>query len=91
LRNAIRDEAVNIADQRMNELRSTPSTSVPAGTYDYPLLERKFRASSTSFAQHREVRPIGSDPNTKQITIAVAWTFSGQTYTHSVTTIVRGQ
>ncbi len=27
LRNAIRDEAVNVAEQRMNELRSTPTAS----------------------------------------------------------------
>jgi type IV pilus assembly protein PilV len=91
LRNAIRDEAVNLADQKMNELRNTASTDVTPGTYDYPPMERKFRASSVWFTPQRNVTQVGSDINTKQITMSIGWTFSGQTYTHSVTTIVRGQ
>ena len=91
LKNAIRDEAVNMAEQKMNELRSSPSASVPTGHFDYPPVDRTFRASTTTFNPSRDVKQVGSDVNTKQITMAVAWTFSGQTYTHSVTTIVRGQ
>ena len=91
LRNAIRDEAVNLADQKMNELRSTPTVSVPLGTQTETEIERHFRASSVRFRPTRTVTQVGSDINTKQITMAVAWTFSGQTYTHSVTTIVRGE
>ena len=49
LRTAIRDEAVNLADQKMNELRSTPTVSVPLGDLTEPSVLRKFRASSVSF------------------------------------------
>jgi type IV pilus assembly protein PilV len=92
LRNAIRDEAVSVAEQKMNELRSSPTgTDIPFGTFDYPPIERKFRASSVSFKSQRLVSHIGSDPNTRQINMAVSWLYSGQTYTHSVTTIVRVQ
>jgi type IV pilus assembly protein PilV len=89
LRNAVRDEAVNIADQKMNELRSTPTASIALGTLVDAAIPRKFRASTTSFTPTRTVTQVGSDPSTKQVTMAVTWVFSGQTYTHSVTTIMR--
>lgn len=91
LRNAIRDDAVNVAEQKMNELKSEPTASIPLGSFDYPPMERKFRASRVSFLPSRLVSPVGSDPNTKQVAMSVSWTYSGQTYTHSVTTIMRGQ
>lgn len=92
LRNAIRDEAVNLAEQRLNELRSSPTTTnIPFGTYDYPQIERKFRASSVWFSSQRLVNQVGSDSNTRQVNMAVSWVYSGNTYTHSVTTIMRTQ
>lgn len=91
LRNAIRDEAVNIAEQRMNELRSTATASIALGTQTETEIERSFRASSMRFRPTRSVQQVGSDPNTKQITMSISWTYSGQTYTHSVSTIRSGQ
>lgn len=94
LRNAIRDEAVNIADQRMNELRNTDFNSTDlalATNVSETVISRTFRAATVPFQPIRTITQIGSDANTRQITMAVEWIFSGQTYTHSVTTIVRGQ
>lgn len=91
MRNAIRDEAVNLADEKMNELRSTPTVSIPFGTQPEIDNARYFRASLVHLKSRQTVTQVGSDPYTKQVTMAVTWTFSGQTYTHSVTTIVRGQ
>lgn len=91
LRNTIRDEAVNIADQRMNELRSSPTASYPIGTQAEAVIERKFRAFTMRFSPTRKVTQIGADPSTRQITMSVSWIYSGMTFTHSVTTIVRQQ
>jgi len=91
LRNALRDEAVNVADQRMNELRSAPTASIPFGSQTETEIERKFRASTMRFKPTRTVTQIGADPSTRQITMAVSWVYSGRTYTHSVTTIMRQQ
>jgi hypothetical protein len=52
-------------------------------------INKKFRAAGVDFTQTGTVTQIGSDPNTKQITTSVSWIYSGKTYTHSVTTIMR--
>jgi type IV pilus assembly protein PilV len=91
LRNAIRDEAVNLAEQKINELRSTPTASIAFGTLVDTPVSRTFRATTMSFTPTRNVTQIGSDPSTKQVTMAISWVYSGKTYTHSVTTIMRQQ
>lgn len=99
LQNSVRDEAVNVADLRMNELRSAATgtffdggdlavVASPTITPEPPIL-RNIRAASVKYNPTRTVSSINAD--TKQITLSVSWLFSGQTYTHSVTTIVRRQ
>lgn len=94
LRNALRDEAVNIADQRMNELRNTDFNSPDlalVSNQTETIISRTFRAANVNFTPKRTVTPIGSDMTTKQITITVSWGFAGQSYAHNVTTIMRQQ
>jgi type II secretory pathway pseudopilin PulG len=99
LQNSLRDEAVNIVDMRVNELRSaatgtqfdggdlaTPSN--PTITNETPI-SRSFRAFSVNYTPTRTVSSINTD--TKQVTMSVAWLFRGRNYTHSVTTIMRRQ
>lgn len=96
LRNSLRDEAVNIVDLRINELSSEATgTYFDSGdlavvvNYNETPISRSFRAFSVSYQPTRTVTSI--NPDTKQITMSVAWLFRGQNYTHSVTTIMRRQ
>jgi type IV pilus assembly protein PilV len=94
LRNALRDEAVNIADQRMNELRNTDFNSPDlalVSSQTETIISRTFRAANVNFTPTRKVTQIGTDMTTKQITITVSWGFAGQSYAHNVTTIMRQQ
>jgi type IV pilus assembly protein PilV len=94
LRNALRDEAVNIAEQRMNELRNTDYNSTDlslATNQTETAISRTFRAASVTFTPKRDVTQIGTDMTTKQITITVSWDFAGRSYAHQVTTIMRQQ
>jgi type IV pilus assembly protein PilV len=92
LRNALRDEAVNIAEQRLNELRNTDFNSITlVSNLTETAISRTFRAGAVPvhFTPTRTVTQIGSDA--KQIAITVSWGFAGQTYAHNVTTIMRQQ
>src|SRR5512142_49616 len=60
LRNAIRDEAVNVADQRMNELRETQYDDLLASSATETTISRNFRASSVDFRPSRSVTLVGS-------------------------------
>jgi prepilin-type N-terminal cleavage/methylation domain-containing protein len=91
VKNSLRDFAVNVADQRMNELRDTAFDAIPLGG---PAIESAvtgtFRGGFTiKYTPRRTVTFINTD--TKQIDLSVSWPFSKQTYTHTVSTIVRRQ
>jgi type IV pilus assembly protein PilV len=87
LQNVLRDEAVNIAEMRMNQLRSLPFELVTAGT-ETPVA-RNFRGFTETYNPARTISTINA--NSKQIAIMVSWTYRGQTYNHGITTIVRKQ
>jgi type II secretory pathway pseudopilin PulG len=88
--NSLRDEAVNIVDLRMNELRNTAFDSISLGTTIEPAISRTFRGGVTvNYTPTRTVSQIDTSGDTKQITVSVAWPYAGKTYTHSVTTIMR--
>ena len=95
VRNELRDEAVSVAEQRLNELRNTPFTGADLAdtTSTGPVTEtditRKIRSVSCNYTPKREVKLINS--NTKQITLTVAWTYKGVSYNHSTSTVVRSQ
>jgi type IV pilus assembly protein PilV len=98
VQNEMRDEAVRLAEQRMNELRSGPggfdhedpnglNLDLVAGTVTYPALGRQIRNASVPFTLSKNV--VSLDANTKQVTVGVAWQFRGRQYNHSVMSIVR--
>jgi type II secretory pathway pseudopilin PulG len=96
--NSLRDEALSVADARMNELRnerfsptitSTLLAATP-GTTD-GTVERKLRAASVTFTRTLIIADINSDPPAKQVTVTVTWSYRNQPYTHSITTIIRRQ
>jgi type IV pilus assembly protein PilV len=100
VQNEMRDEAVRLAEQRMNELRSGPGgfdgadpsggnidLEVTAGKETYPAIERKIRNASVPFTLSKNV--VSLDMNTKQVTVTVAWQFRGRQYDHTILSIVR--
>jgi len=100
--NVIRDEAVGIAEGRMNEARNIlfdnlapdpnafiAGANCPAG---FPatgvLIERDLRnIANFDFCTNRTVAPLGMD--NRQVNITVGWIWKGNPYTHAISTIVR--
>jgi type IV pilus assembly protein PilV len=86
MRNVLRDEAVGIAEMRMNEARNTPFDSLVSDGADIPIT-RNIR-SITNFPY--TTRMTVTNLNTvNRVDITVGWTWKGENYTHSITTIVR--
>ncbi len=96
VKNQLRDEAVNIAEMRMDQLRSLPFTdafihadlTATAGVTE-AAIRRNFRGFFVDFTPRRTITDISTDA--KQITITVSWIYSGQTNTHGIMTIMRKQ
>lgn len=88
LQNSMRDEAVNVADLQMNQLRDEGFNLVSSGTLT--AIPRTFRAGVVvNYTPTITVTSINAD--TKQVAMTVGWPFAGKNYTHSVTTIMRRQ
>jgi prepilin-type N-terminal cleavage/methylation domain-containing protein len=97
LQNALRDEATNIGEMRINQLRALPFTdtvatpadllaTAPTGTSD-PNVERNFRSFTEQYRVKRTVTNLNTE--TKQIAILVSWDYRNKSYSHGVTTIMR--
>jgi len=84
--NILRDEAVSVAEMKMNEARSTGFDTLLAGITT-ETVNRDFR-SITNF-QYTATRTVTDRNLNKQIDITVTWNWKGNPYTHSITTIVR--
>lgn len=95
--NQIRDEAVTVAEMRMNQLRSLPFTDTTTNPYlvapgNNPVevvVQRKFRGFSVNYTPTRTITNISTDA--KQITVTVSWSYRGKTYSHGIMTIMRKQ
>ncbi len=85
--NLLRDEAVNIAEERMNQARNTPFASLISETADVPV-DRDFRGV-TGFRFNTRMTIVNIDANNKQVAVSVTWSRRGVTYNHNITTLVR--
>ena len=85
--NILRDEAVSVAEMKMNEARDTGFDTLLAVTTT-ETVNRDFR-SITNF-QYTATRTVTDlNLNNKQIDIMVTWNWKGNPYTHTISTIVR--
>lgn len=93
LKNDLRDEAVNVAEQEMIAVRGMPFDNLAAVDNTTVTVTRAIRGVAKNFTVTRTVPPIGADPDNRQLTINVAWTRIEnnltQSYNHQVATIVR--
>lgn len=94
--NLLRDEATNIAELRITELRNTLFTdgilAATAGTNEAPVT-RKFRNFDVDFTPRRTIADLDGD--NKRVDINITWEWrnrtiaAGNPYTYTVSTIVR--
>jgi prepilin-type N-terminal cleavage/methylation domain-containing protein len=86
LRNELRDEAVKIASEDMARRRSSFGA---ADTCRNNIL-RPVRNNPFTFTSSCSVHtPL--DTGSEQVTLTVTWSYRGQTFTHSIISIVRNQ
>ena len=93
IKNDLRDEAVNVAEQEMIVVRAMPFDNLAGIDNTTITVTRAIRGVSKNYTVTRVVPQIGGDPDNRQLTINVMWTRieNNQTrsYNHQVATIVR--
>lgn len=99
VQNATRDEAVRVAEERMEQLRQLRfndtvidgGLSATGGGLPIPdgTVARTIRNTTQTYTRTRAISDIGAGPGAKQITITVSWDYKGRTYTHGITTILK--
>lgn len=91
--NMLRDEAVSIAETRMNDARGLTYTETTDHLLSDPVqpvaVQKKVRNLDITYNTARTVRGVGS--NAKQVDIRVDWTWKGQPYSHFISTVMRMQ
>lgn len=94
--NVLRDEAVNIAEESMNDARNTPFNNLAAGTTDVSPPPKSLRnIAAFTYTASRTVSDINTD--SKQVVITVTWdwkertTANGNPYIHTISTVLRRQ
>jgi hypothetical protein len=87
MKNIIMDEAVRISEQRMNELRNMPVTSLISSTPSTQLtVARNFRNTSINFTVNWMVENLSADSRTIQVLVQWRWKFID--HQHTATSIV---
>lgn len=85
-RNRVREEAVLLAEEQMNDLRSNaslyPSFSVITASRLIGGVEKKFTVV-------KESQQIGSDTGTNRLAVSVRWAFKNITTRHDIYTFKR--
>ena len=94
LRNQLRDEAVNVGERVITELRSKGFDNISyvlptSQIYAYaPLsIPSRIRGSSRQYTVQRNTRVLATDsttPTTKQLEVIVTWDYKGVTYQNRV-------
>ena len=91
--NSLRDEAVSVTEQRLNELRSLPFTAgdmlVTSPSVTEASISRHVRSVTCNFTVNKTITQV--DVNTRQVTLIVTWPYKGKQYQHGVSTVVRAQ
>lgn len=84
--NTIMEEAVRIAEQKMNEFRGTAFTSLVDGTTQVNVTKTIRRISQT-FTVKTTIQTFSAD-SSHAIQVVVSWDKGGRTHRHSATSII---
>ena len=94
--NALRDEAVNIAEEKMNEERNkTFDNIISSAAVDVSRNVRNIPSATLNYKAARTVTLLNAD--SKQVVITVTWDWKDKTaangteYKHTISTILRKQ
>lgn len=88
-KNVLRGEAVAIAEDRMDAARNTPFASLPGFAVSGTATRDLRNIDDFPFTVTNSVSTVSA--NNRQVNVQVDWQWKGQSYTHSVSTIVRNQ
>jgi prepilin-type N-terminal cleavage/methylation domain-containing protein len=89
LNNMARDESVRIAEQKMNELRTTSFGSLTGCTSSTPCsssVTRKFKNASRAFNVQWIFTTLSS--TSVSVQVLVTWNIRGKDYSHSITSVI---
>ena len=85
MRNALRDEAVAIAEGAMDGARNTPYGSL-AGVANTPVLRDVRKQAGFDFTISNTVSTLGG--GAKRVDVRVEWAWKGETFDHTISTVV---
>ena len=87
MKNIIMDEAVRISEQRMNELRNMPVTTLVSSTSSTKLtISRNFRNITIDYTVNWIVENLSAD--SRAIQVLVQWRWKNIDHQHTATSIV---
>lgn len=85
-RNALRNDAVKIAQEELEKCRNIRYEDLMDGSVSLPDVVRRFRKGSQTF---HVTRTVEASTYLKMTTIVVQWTYKNKPYTYSVASIVK--
>lgn len=88
VRNAIRDEAVRLAEEIMDQERAKPFDDIGKPPTNNKRT-RKIRNVSFEYIYSISAQPNSNDAKIKIITVGISWDYRGEQYTHNISSIVR--
>jgi prepilin-type N-terminal cleavage/methylation domain-containing protein len=94
VRNALREEAILVADNVVAHARNTPKAALDSSPTLNFVVRREFRGRAIDYNVTRAVNPL-SDGNNTEVTVTVNWQrqaymgkWQTRSYSHQVTTMV---
>lgn len=95
VQNSMRDEAVSVAEERMNDLRSRmfseslTHSDLDQGEKALPDVSKQLRGATIVYKTTQTISDINT--TTKQVSVSVQWNYRGKSFTHSITSVMRRQ
>ncbi len=88
LANILRDESSSVAESSMNTLKNTPFPSLAVGTSGPTVVTRLFKGIAVNYSVSTTIaQPDIANPDTLTLQVKVTWTYKGNTYTHSISSV----
>lgn len=84
--NALRVEAIAVAETRMNQARNTPYAALVSDGLPVAVT-RNFRGVQ-NYPFNVQMTVLALTATSSQINVAVTWTYKGRQSTHSISTVV---
>jgi prepilin-type N-terminal cleavage/methylation domain-containing protein len=86
LENTMRNEAIRIAEARIENLRNTNFSAITAGAEPAPGIQRIIRNLTVNYLVEWTVSPLSG--NSTAVQVKVTWSFKGINHRHDASTII---